>query len=146
MTESWTQNLVSNDRIGSLLRSARRVGVLGIKTENQSGQPAYYVPEYLQRVGYEIVPIPVYYPEATEILGEKVYRRVADVPGPLDLVIVFRRSHDVPDHVEDLIDAHPAAVWFQSGIRNEDASRKLAQAGIQVVQDRCTMIEHRMLR
>lgn len=143
----WRENLVEDPAgISDVLRRARRVAVLGIKTEQQSGQPAFYVPEYLQRAGYEIIPVPVYYPEATEILGQPVYRSVAAVPGPLDLVIVFRRPTDVPGHVQDLIQARPHAVWFQSGIRNEAAARQLAEAGIRVVQDRCSMIEHRRLR
>jgi predicted CoA-binding protein len=143
----WRDNLVDDPAgIADLLRSARRVAVLGIKTEQQGGQPAFYVPEYLQRAGYEVVPVPVYYPQVTEILGQPVYRSVADVPGELDLVIVFRRSADVPAHVDDLIAARPAAVWMQSGIHNEDAARRLAEAGIRVVQDRCAMVEHRRLR
>jgi predicted CoA-binding protein len=143
----WRDNLVDDPAgIADVLRSARRVAVLGIKTEQQGGQPAFYVPEYLQRAGYEIVPVPVYYPQVTEILGEPVYRAVADVPGDLDLVVVFRRSPDVPAHVDDLIAARPAAVWMQSGIANEDAARRLAEAGIRVVQDRCAMVEHRRLR
>jgi hypothetical protein len=119
--------------------------VLGIKTEAQAGQPAFYVPEYLQRAGYEVIPVPVYYPDATSILGQPVYRRVADIPGPVDLVVVFRRSQDVPPHLDDLLAASPKAVWMQSGIRNEDAARRLAEAGIRVVQDRCAMIDHRRL-
>jgi predicted CoA-binding protein len=143
----WRDNLVDDPAgIADVLRSAHRVAVLGIKTEQQGGQPAFYVPEYLQRAGYEIVPVPVYYPQVTEILGEPVYRAVADVPGDLDLVVVFRRSPDVPAHVDDLIAARPAAVWMQSGIANEDAARRLAEAGIRVVQDRCAMVEHRRLR
>ncbi len=143
----WRDNLVDDPAgIADLLRSARRVAVLGIKTEQQAGQPAFYVPEYLQRAGYEVVPVPVYYPRVTEILGEPVFRAVADVPGHLDLVIVFRRSADVPAHVDDLVAARPTAVWMQSGIRNEDAARRLAEAGIRVVQDRCAMVEHRRLR
>lgn len=143
----WRENLVADEEgIADILRGARRVAVLGIKTEKQSGQPAYYVPEYLQRVGYQIVPVPVYYPEVTEIMGETVYRSVAAVPGPVDLVVVFRRSGDVEGHVSDLLEARPRAVWMQSGIRNEEAARRLAEAGIRVVQDRCTMVEHRRLR
>ena len=143
----WRENLVDDpEGIADLLRSAHRVAVLGIKTERQSGQPAFYVPEYLQRAGYEVVPVPVYYPQVTEILGQPVYRTVADVPGHLDLVIVFRRSADVPPHVDDLITACPGADWMQSGIYNEEAARRLAEAGIQVVQDRCAMVEHRRLR
>jgi predicted CoA-binding protein len=143
----WRENLVDDPAgIADVLRSARRVAVLGIKTEQQGGQPAFYVPEYLQRVGYEVVPVPVYYPAVTEILGQPVYRTVADVPGEVDLVVVFRRSADVPAHVDDLIAARPGAVWMQSGIRNEEAARRLAEAAIRVVQDRCAMVEHRRLR
>src|SRR5207302_491049 len=83
------------------LRSTRRVAVLGIKTEAQPGQPAFYVPATLQRMGLSIVPVPVYFPEVKEILGEKVYRKVADVPGEIDIVDVFRRSADVGQHLPD---------------------------------------------
>jgi predicted CoA-binding protein len=142
----WRANLVEDSAgIRDVFRDARRVAVLGIKTEAQAGQPAFYVPEYLQRAGYEVIPVPVYYPDATSILGQPVYRRVADIPGPVDLVVVFRRSQDVPPHVDDLLAASPKAVWMQSGIRNEDAARRLAEAGIRVVQDRCAMIDHRRL-
>jgi predicted CoA-binding protein len=143
----WRENLVDTpEEIADILRAARRVAVLGIKTEQQAGQPAFFVPEYLQRAGYQVIPVPVYYPEATRILGEPVYRSVAAVPRPVDLVVVFRRSSDVPPHVDDLLEARPRAVWMQSGIRNEEAARRLAEAGIRVVQDRCTMVEHRRLR
>ena len=142
----WRENLVGDgEGAREILREARRVAVVGIKTEAAAGQPAYYVPEYLQRAGYEIVPVPVYYPNATEILGEKVYRSVAEVPGEVDLVVLFRRSEDVPPHVDDILAARPAAVWMQSGIRNDEAARRLAEAGIRVVQNRCTMVEHRWL-
>lgn len=143
----WKDNLVQDHAaISSLLRNSKRIAVLGIKTEQQAGQPAFYVPEYLQRVGYEVVPVPVYYPDAEKILGETTYRSVAAVPGKLDLVVIFRRSVDVSAHVDDLIAASPGAVWMQSGIRNADAAKRLAEAGIQVVQDRCTMIEHQRVR
>ncbi|MDQ3521566.1 MAG: CoA-binding protein [Gemmatimonadota bacterium] len=142
----WRTNLVEDSAgIREIFQGARRIAVLGIKTEAQAGQPAFYVPEYLQHAGYEILPVPVYYPYATAILGQPVYRRVADVPGPVELVVVFRRSQDVPPHVDDLLAAKPKAVWMQSGIRNEDAARRLAEAGIRVVQDRCAMIDHRRL-
>ncbi len=142
----WRTNLVEDSAgIREIFQGARRIAVLGIKTEAQAGQPAFYVPEYLQRAGYEIIPVPVYYPDATIILGQPVYRRVSDVPGPVELVVVFRRSQDVPPHVDDLLAAKPKAVWMQSGIRNEDAARRLAEAGIRVVQDRCAMIDHRRL-
>lgn len=123
-----------------ILAQTRRVAVLGIKTP-ESAQPAFYVPEYAQRSGYDIVPIPVYYPEVTEILGQRVYRRVADIPGDVDLVNVFRRPRDIPPHVDDIIAKRPKAVWFQSGIRNDEAAERLARAGIDVVQDRCLLVE-----
>ncbi|HEV2131690.1 MAG TPA: CoA-binding protein, partial [Longimicrobiaceae bacterium] len=132
--------------IGEILRQARRVAVVGIKTEAQSGQPAFWVPAYLQRAGYEIVPVPVYYPEVKEILGRPVYRSLAEIPGEIDLVILFRRSSDVPPHVDDILAARPRAVWMQSGIRHAEAAQRLAEAGIQVVQNRCAMVEHRQLR
>jgi uncharacterized protein len=136
---------IVNDEKGvqRILREAHRIAVIGIKPEQQGSTPAHYVPAYLQRVGYEIVPVPVYFPDVTEILGEPVYRRLADVPGEVDLVVVFRRSADVPQHVDDIIAKKPAAVWLQLGIRNEAAVRQLADAGIAVVQDRCAMIDHR---
>lgn len=143
----WRDNLVTTpDGIAELLRGTRRIAVLGMKTEAQAGQPAFYVPEYLHNAGLDIVPIPVYYPDVTEILGKKVYRRVADVPGEIDLVNVFRRSQDVPPHLDDILAAKPKAVWMQSGIRNEEAAQRLAEAGIRVVQDRCLMVEHRRVR
>jgi len=140
----WRDNLVtSGEEIGRLLREVKRVAVLGIKTESQSHQPAFYVPEYLQRAGYEVIPVPVYFPDATTILGQHVYRAVADIPGGVDMVNVFRRSQDVPPHVDDILAAKPKVVWMQSGIRNEQAAQRLAEAGIKVIQDRCAMVEHR---
>jgi len=117
--------------------------VLGIKTEAQADQAAFYVARYLADAGVDVVPVPVYYPEVTQILGRKVYRKLADVPGEIDLVDVFRRPQDIDQHVDDLIAKKPKAVWFQLGITNDRAARRLAEAGIQVVQDRCLMVDHR---
>jgi predicted CoA-binding protein len=142
----WRENLITGDgRLTELLASTRRVAVLGVKTERQSFQPAFYVPQYLVTAGLEVVPVPVYYPEVKEILGFKVYRRLADIPGELDMVNVFRRSEDIPPHLEDLLAAKPKSVWFQSGIRNDPVAEQLARRGIKVVQDRCLMVEHRAL-
>jgi predicted CoA-binding protein len=142
----WERNLVDDDAgIRAILEECRRVAVLGIKTEAQEGQPAFEVPRYLAAQGYDVVPVPVYYPEVREILGRPVYRRVQDIPDGVDLVDVFRRPHDIPPHVDDLIAARPKAVWLQSGIRHDSAARRLAEAGIRVVQNRCTLVEHRRL-
>jgi uncharacterized protein len=142
--DDWRQNLLEDEtRIGALLRSSRRVAVLGMKTERHADQAAFYVPRFLVERGVDVVPVPVYYPEVTEILGRKVYRKVADVPGEVDIVDVFRRPQDVPAHVEDLLAKRPRAVWLQLGIRNDSAAEALARAGVQVVQDRCLMVEWR---
>ena len=142
----WRENLIMTDEgLRELLAETRRVAVLGMKTERQAYQPAFYVPQYLAAAGLEVVPVPVYYPEVTEILGRKVYRKLADVPGPLDMVNVFRRSEDIPPHLEDILAAGPKSVWFQSGIRNDPVAEQLARAGIKVVQDLRLMVEHRAL-
>ena len=139
-TESWRRHLVeSYADIARLLEQTRRIAVLGMKIE--SWQPAFYVPEYAEQAGFEIVPVPVYYPEVSEILGHPVYRRISDVPGDIDMVNVFRRPRDIPQHVDDIIAKRPRSVWFQLGIRNDDAAEAFAHAGIDVVQDRCLMVE-----
>ncbi len=144
--EDWQQNLIESVQgIRQVVEASTRIAVLGIKTEAQSGQPAFYVPRYLVEVGLDVVPVPVYYPEVTRILEQPVYRKLVDIPGEIDLVDVFRRPQDIPAHVDDILAKRPAAVWFQQGIRNEEAAERLARAGIKVVQDRCLMVEHRRL-
>jgi predicted CoA-binding protein len=139
--DNWRSHLIEDDEgISRVLNETRRVAVLGIKV-SESRQPAYYVPEYAQRAGLEIVPVPVYYPDVTEILGARVYRRVADIPGEVDMVNVFRRSKDIPPHVDDILAKRPKSVWFQAGIRHEEAAERFARAGIDVIQDRCLMVE-----
>lgn len=135
--------LDSREEIDALLARTRRVAVLGIKTEAQAGAPAYDVPAYLASAGLDVVPVPVYYPDVTEILGRPVYRRLVDVPGPIDVVDVFRRPQDIPGHLDDLLAAKPRAVWMQLGIRHDEVAARLAAAGIDVVQDRCLLVEHR---
>lgn len=125
------------------LATVRRIAVLGIKTELQAAQPAFYVPAYLQQAGFEVVPVPVYYPEVRQILGRPVYRRLADIPEPVDAVNVFRRPQDLAGHLDDLLAARPRLVWLQQGIRDDAFALALARAGIAVVQDRCLMVEHR---
>ncbi len=129
--------------VAEVVRRSRRIAVLGVKTEAQAGQPAFDVAAYLVRAGLDVIPVPVYYPETTEILGRKVYRRLQDIPGDIDLVDVFRRPVDLEQHLADLLAKKPKAVWFQLGIRNDAVADKLAAAGIDVVQDRCLMVEHR---
>ncbi len=142
----WRQNLIeAPDEIMRILKETRRIAVLGMKTEAQRAKAAFYVPEYMARAGYDIVPVPVYYPEVTAILGRPVYRSVSAIPDPVDMVNVFRRPHDIPPHLPDILAAHPRVVWFQLGIVNDEAAETLARAGIEVVQDRCLLVEHRHL-
>ncbi|MEX2280932.1 MAG: CoA-binding protein [Gemmatimonadota bacterium] len=138
------ENLIEdvNEARGAL-KASKRLAILGIKPEDHAAQPAHYVPAALQRMGWEILPVPVYYPDVKEILGQPVYRKVADIPDPIDMVVVFRRPNDIPPHVTDIIAKKPAFAWFQLGIRHEEAAAQLAAAGIKVIQDRCTMVEAR---
>ena len=141
---SWQQNILTNrNEVRDLLKTTQTIAVLGIKTEAQANQPAFYVPRYMQSAGFQIIPVPVYYPNATRILDQQVFRRLVDIPIDIDLVNVFRRSQDVPVHVEDILAKMPKAVWMQSGIRNDAVAEILAKAGIKVVQDRCLMVDHR---
>ncbi|HKC08517.1 MAG TPA: CoA-binding protein [Methylomirabilota bacterium] len=143
----WRDNLITSpEDIARIVREHTRIAVLGIKTEAQRDQPAFYVAEYMARAGYDIVPVPVYYPDATEILGRPVYRTVQAVPAPVAMVNVFRRPRDIPPHVEDILAARPRVVWLQLGIRHDAAAETWAKAGIQVVQDRCLLVEHRRLK
>ena len=136
--------MIEDDRdIAALLAGVRRVAVLGIKTEAQANQPAFYVADYLVKAGLHVIPVPVYYPEVTRILGLPVYRKLVDIPGPIDLLDVFRRPQDLHGHLDDILAKRPRAVWLQLGIRDDRFAQALAQAGIDVVQDRCLMVEHR---
>jgi predicted CoA-binding protein len=143
MTDYREHLIVDDARIGALLRATRTIAVLGIKTAAQATQPAYYVPAYAQQAGFEVIPVPVYYPDAREILGKPVYRTLAAIPTRVDLVDVFRRAADIPQHVDDILSARPKAVWLQLGIRNDAVAERLAREGIDVVQDRCLMVEMR---
>jgi predicted CoA-binding protein len=142
--EDWRKNLIEDaDGVKQLLAVTKRVAVLGIRSETHSLRPAFYVPQYLVSAGLEIIPVPVYGVHKNQILGQKVYRRLIDIPGEVDLVDVFRRSEDIPAHLDDMLAKKPKAVWFQSGIRNDEVAEVLARAGIKVVQDRCLMVDHR---
>jgi predicted CoA-binding protein len=144
---NWRENVITNTaEIQNLLRVIRTIAVLGIKTEAQAGQPAFYVPNYLQNAGFRIIPVPVYYPAVTQILGQQVFRRLVDIPIEIDLVNVFRRSQHVSLHVDDILAKKPKAVWLQSGIRNDTVAETVAKAGIKIVQDRCIMVDHRYLK
>src|SRR6266566_5192998 len=127
---NWRDHLIESPaQIKDLLEHTHRIAVLGIKPDPQ--QPANSVP--------------VYYKELTEMMGKKVYRQLVDIPGDIDMINVFRRPNDIPPHIDDIIAKKPKSVWFQLGIRNDDAAEKLARAGIDVVQDRCLLVELRRI-
>jgi predicted CoA-binding protein len=138
----WKQNLINDSRgIADMLRHTKTIAVLGIKPESHAGQPAYYVPAHMQSAGYDVIPVPTYFPDVQEMLGQPVFRTVAAIGRPVDMVNVFRRPADIPAHIDDILAAKPKYVWFQLGIRHDESAQRLAEAGIKVVQDRCLMVE-----
>jgi len=141
----WHARLVQDDaELTRIFREARTVAVLGAKGE--ASEPAYYVPAYLKARGYRVLPVnPTRSGE--RILGEPVVATLADLPGPVDVIDVFRRPEFLPGHAREILQLpwKPAVVWFQLGIRHDAAAAELAGAGIRVVQDRCMMPEHRRL-
>ena len=146
MTIEWKSNLVTDARgIEQMIRETKTIAVLGIKPESHSDQAAYYVPAHMAAAGFEVIPVPVYYPDVTEILGKPVFRKLVEIGRPIDMVNVFRRPNDIPPHVDDILAVKPKSVWFQLGIRNDEAAKRLAEAGIKVVQDRCLMVEEARL-
>ena len=141
----WTRNLVDDDAgLTEILREARSVAVVGAK--DGAGEPAWYVPAYLARHGYRIRPVNPRIAGRT-ILGAPVVSTLAELDEPADVIEIFRRPEHLPAHVAEILRLQwaPRAVWFQLGIRHDGAAERLARAGIQVVQDRCMMPEHRRL-
>jgi predicted CoA-binding protein len=126
--------------IPEILKSAHTIAVVGISSNPMRASNG--VSEYLKRAGYRIIPVN---PNEREVLGEKCYARLEDVPEKIDLVDIFRRSEYVPDIVESAIRVGARAVWMQEGVIHEDAAERARQAGLDVVMDRCTLKEHRKL-
>ncbi|HVD05470.1 MAG TPA: CoA-binding protein [Gemmatimonadaceae bacterium] len=142
MTSPAGRLVESDEEIGLLIARTHRIAVLGIKTAD-SMQPAYFVAEYTKRAGFEVVPVPVYYPGVTEILGERVYRSLGAIPGNVDMVNVFRRPKDLAAHFDDILVKRPKSVWLQLGIFDDAFAERLTREGIDVVQDKCLMVELR---
>jgi predicted CoA-binding protein len=144
---NWQDHLLTTPaQIADLLARLRRVAVLGMRSERHADRPAHYVGASLKDMGLQIVPVDLHEPELQSILGEPVYRRLADIPGDIDLVDVFRRPVDIPGHLDDILAKRPAAVWLQTGIRHDAIAERLAREGIDVVQDHCLMVEYRRWR
>lgn len=123
--------------IRQLLESVRRIAVVGLSPKPH--RDSHRIARYLQERGYEVIPI---YPREDEILGQKVYRRVQDVPGGVDLVDVFRRSEELLPVADDALAAKAPAIWFQLDCVSEAAAARAREAGLTVVMDRCIMVDH----
>ncbi len=119
--------------------------MLGIRSEAVADRPAFYVPAAAQKAGYRVVPVPVHEPEVTTILGEPVVRSLGAIGEPPDLIDVFRKPQDLAGHLADVVAARPRAVWLQSGIRDQAFGDAVLAAGIDLVEDRCLMVEIRRL-
>ena len=126
--------------IAEILQSTRTIAVVGLSSKRY--RPSYGVTEYMQRAGYRIIPIN---PHEAEVLGEKAYPDLKSVPGPIDLVDIFRRSEFVPELVEEAIEIGARAIWMQEGVIHEAAAARARSAGLAVVMDRCILKEHRRL-
>ena len=132
----------TDDELRAFLAGARSIAVLGAHVD--PAKPAHYVPDYLHRKGYRILPAnPVY--AGRTLWGEPVRASLAEISESVDVLDVFRRSAQVADHADQILALRPGLLWLQSGIRNDAVARMLEDAGIPVVQDRCLMVEHRRL-
>lgn len=112
----------------------------------QSDQPAFFVAESLHLSGVDVIPVPVFYPDVTHILGKPVVRKLTDIQGKVDILDVFRRPQDIPVHVPDILKLRPDVVWLQSGITNPEVEEQLAREGIKVVSNRCLKVDRQMAR
>jgi predicted CoA-binding protein len=130
----------NQDTIKTILQNCHTIAVVGLSSRAQ--RAGYYVPAYLQRNGYRIIPVN---PNLDQALGEKAYPDLLAVPEPVDLVLLFRRSEAVPPFVDQAVQIGAKAVWMQLGIFNLPAAEKATQAGLKVVMDACMMVEHRRL-
>ena len=126
------------ETMNKIMEETQTIGVVGLS--RRQSRAGYYVPAYLQQHGYRIIPINPY---LTEILEEKAYSSLLDVPETIDLVLIFRQNHKVPPAVEEAIQIGAKAIWMQLGIVNEPAAEKARAAGLDVVMDACLMVEHR---
>jgi len=128
------------NRLAEVLRSSKVIAVVGLS--GKRWRPSYGVAEYLKRAGYRIVPVN---PQETELLGEKCYPDVDSIPGPVDIVDIFRRGEFVPEIVEAAIRKGAKAVWMQEGVTSEEAARRAESAGLVVAMDHCILKDHRRL-
>ena len=132
---------VTWDDVQRILETTKTIAVVGLS--DKPDRDSYQIASYLQQQGYRIIPVN---PRIKEVLGEKAYPSLRDVPDPVDVVDIFRRSEDVPPIVEDAIAIGAKVVWMQSGIVNEEAAARAEAAGLAVIMDACMRSAHRTLR
>jgi predicted CoA-binding protein len=126
------------DPITKILRESKTIAVVGLSSNPT--RPSFGVTEYMQDAGYQVIPVN---PNETEVLGEKSYARLEDVPGTIDIVNIFRRAEGVAPVVESAIRVGAKVVWMQQGIENEEAAEKARAAGLVAIEDACILVEHR---
>ena len=133
------QHHSTSDEIREILTGYKNIAVVGLST--YESKPSYKVAAYMQNAGYRIIPI---HPKASEILGEKAYRNLRELPEGhgVEIVDVFRRPDAVMEHVEEAIDIGAKVVWFQEGVINNPAAARAKEAGLLVVMNRCLLKEH----
>jgi predicted CoA-binding protein len=131
----------NGDVVGQILRVAKTIAVVGLSSNPM--RASHGVAEYLKNAGYRIIPVN---PNETEVLGEKAYARLEDVPEPVDIVDVFRRAEEVPAVAESAIGIGAKVLWMQLGIENAEAAERAREAGLVVVEDSCLMVEHKRRR
>ena len=137
--ESFREKYVpESDPIADLLRSSHTIAVVGLSDNPM--RPSHGVSAYMQSHGYRIIPVN---PQADEVLGEKSYSSLLDVPEPIDIVDIFRRSEFVPEIVDQAIQSKARAIWMQEGVVHEAAAEKARKAGLLVIMDSCILKEHR---
>jgi predicted CoA-binding protein len=128
---------MTGDSIARILKSSETIAVVGLS--NRKFRPSYGVAEYLKSAGYRIIPVN---PHETEVLGEKSYARLEDIPGKVDIVDIFRRSEFVLGIVDSAIGIGTPAIWMQEGVVNPEAAQRAQEAGLFVVMDACIRKEH----
>lgn len=132
--------LTKDSDIRKLLATAKTIAVVGLSPD--PSRPSYEVSTYLQAQGYKIIPVR---PGGGEILGEKTYASLLEIPFPIDIVDIFRKTEFIPEIVKEALKIKPKAIWMQLGISHTQAAKQASDAGISVIEDRCMLIEHRRL-
>jgi predicted CoA-binding protein len=136
--ENWPH---SNDVIADVLKNYKTIAVVGLSSNPR--RPSFSVTQYMQSAGYRIIPVN---PNETEVLGERCYPCLEDVPKSqyIGIVDIFRRSEHIPPVVDSTIAVGAKVIWMQQGIENQNAAAKARAAGLFVVEDACILIEHRL--